>query len=134
MKLHINILLILALLLCACSPELDDVGREGGNCITLNVRNTSLQVKGTNVSIYVNEETVNAIFPNKRAGETCFVYIIANLPEGVTFEDTKLPTLRRTLIEASFDDVDVTQTSFVMEGGGTAMRDGEGNAARNQGP
>ena len=173
MKLHINILLILALLLCACSPELDDVGREGGNCITLNVRNTSLQVKGTNpgteteralrkldcffyaatdttensvfhksfsvedpyssnVSIYVNEETVNAIFPNKRAGETCFVYIIANLPEGVTFEDTKLPTLRRTLIEASFDDVDVTQTSFVMEGGGTAMRDGEGNAASGE--
>lgn len=173
MKLHINILLILALLLCACTPELDDVGMEGGNCITLNVRNTSLQVKGTNpgteteralrkldcffyaatdttknsvfhkrfsvedpyssnVSIYVNEETVNRIFPNKRAGETCFVYIIANLPEGVTFEDTKLPTLRRTLIEASFDDVDVTQTSFVMEGGGTATRDGEGNAASGE--
>lgn len=171
MKLHINILLILALLLCACTPELDDVGREGGNCITLNVRNTSLQVKGTNpgteteralrkldcffykatdttensvfhksfsvenpnsnnVSIYVNEETFNEIFPNQSAA--CFVYIIANLPEGVTFKDTKLPTLRRTLIEASFDDVDVTQTSFVMEGGGTATRDGEGNAASGE--
>lgn len=175
MKLHINILLVLALLLCACTPELDDVSREGENCITLNIRNTSLQVKGTNpgteteralrkldcffyaatdttknsvfhksfsvedpyssnVSIYVNEETFNAIFRNN--GETCFVYIIANLPEGVTFEDededTTLPTLRRTLIEASFDDVDVTQTSFVMEGGGTATRDEAGNAASGE--
>ena len=175
MKLHINILLILALLICACTPELKEVTGKEGKCITLNIRNSSLQVKGTdpgsdneralrkldcffytatdttensvfhksfsvdnpyssNVSIYVNEETINAIFPNKRDGETCFVYIVANLPEGIvsTLEDTKLPTLRRTLITAPFNNVGTTHTSFVMEGGGTATRDEEGNAASGE--
>lgn len=175
MKLHINILLILALLICACTPELKDSTEKEGKCITLNIRNSSLQVKGTdpgnnnekairkldcffytatdttensvfhksfsvddpyssNISIYVNEETINAIFPNKINGETCFVYIVANLPEGIvnTLEDTKLPTLRRTLITAPFNNVGTTHTSFVMEGGGTATRDGEGNAASGE--
>ena len=175
MKPHINILLILALLICACTPELKDSTEKEGKCITLNIRNSSLQVKGTdpgnnnekairkldcffytatdttensvfhksfsvddpyssNISIYVNEETINAIFPNKTNGETCFVYIVANLPEGIvnTLEDTKLPTLRRTLITAPFNNVGTTHTSFVMEGGGTATRDGEGNAASGE--
>lgn len=175
MKPQINILLILALLICACTPELKDSTEKEGKCITLNIRNSSLQVKGTdpgsdneralrkldcffytatdttensvfhksfsvdnpyssNVSIYVNEEIINAIFPNKRDGETCFVYIVANLPEGIvsTLEDTKLPTLRRTLITAPFNNVGTTHTSFVMEGGGTATRDEEGNAASGE--
>lgn len=76
--------------------------------------------KSAVVRIPMNEQELNNdVFPNPY--NTCEVYLIANLPDGIlpndlkTLTDTRLATLKEKVIETNFKD-NMPQLSFIMDG------------------
>lgn len=72
------------------------------------------------VRIPMNEQELNnVVFPNPY--NTCEVYLIANLPDGIlpndlkTLTDTRLATLKEKVIETNFK-ANMPQPSFIMDG------------------
>ena len=82
------------------------------------------------IPIYVNEDLLNTIFPSQT---TCDVYVIANLPDGISIpENTDTTTLGNILITSNefseaikADHTLSSPSTFVMKGAGIAIRDAE---------
>lgn len=111
-----------------CFFYIDGEAAAGGNCIYYQKVDVA-QIGQAEIPIYVNEATINTIFPP--TATTCDVLVIANLPSG-TFESggdgTDVTTLGKTLLEldGTYDAVD---KSFVMAGLGTATKGEDNNAS-----
>lgn len=80
----------------------------------------NLNAKGEEtIRVNVTEEEVNTlIFPKTLGKNVCDVYLIVNLPDGVTISGTSVAELEALAIEANF--ASGTQKSFVMTGKGVA--------------
>jgi len=72
------------------------------------------------VRIPMNENVLNnTLFP--RPANSCEVYVIANLPAGITIpDDTSIDNLKKMVVETDFKGI-YPQPSFVMDGQSTAM-------------
>lgn len=80
----------------------------------------NLNAKGEEtIRVNVTEEEVNTvIFPKNLGKNVCDVFLIVNLPDGVTISGTSVAELEALAIEANF--ASGTQKSFVMTGDGEA--------------
>ena len=80
----------------------------------------NLNAKGEEtIRVNVTEEEVNTvIFPKNLGKNVCDVFLIVNLPDGVTISGTSVAELEAMAIDANF--ASGTQESFVMTGEGVA--------------
>lgn len=102
-------------------------GQTGSPCVYYEKVDLS-EVGDAVIPIYVDEATINTIFPYE---DICDVFLIANLPNG-TYESgktgTDIPTLEKTFLnlDGTYDAVD---KPFVMWGEGIAEKGDDNNAA-----
>lgn len=83
----------------------------------------NLNAKGEEtIRVNVTEEEVNTlIFPKNLGKNVCDVFLIVNLPDGVTISGTSVAELKTLAIKADFaSDTQESQDSFVMTGEGVA--------------
>lgn len=94
-------------------------GKTSGQAVKFG-RVDNLNAKGEEtIRVNVTEEEVNSlIFPKTLGKNVCDVYLIVNLPDGVTISGTSVAELEALAIEAGF--ASGTQESFVMTGEGEA--------------
>lgn len=87
------------------------------------------EVGQAKVSLFVDESVINDIFPS---GNTCDIFIIANIPGNPTFitggAGTDMVTLGKTLLDVETEGYDEVDSPFVMAGTAEGRRDSKKNA------